>query len=50
MPARDDKRPVRIRPGILEDLPALVNFYNHYVKETPVAFDVEPFTPDQRLE
>jgi phosphinothricin acetyltransferase len=30
------------------DLPALLAIYNHYVRETPVTFDIEPRTLEQR--
>lgn len=30
------------------DLPALLAIYNYYVRETPVTFDIEPHTIDQR--
>jgi len=35
----------RIEPG---DLPALTDIYNHYVRETPITFDIEPKTLEQR--
>src|SRR5437868_4295860 len=35
----------RVEPG---DLPALLEIYNHYVRETPVTFDIEPRTLAQR--
>jgi phosphinothricin acetyltransferase len=35
----------RVEPG---DLPALLDIYNHYVRETPITFDVEPRTLAQR--
>ncbi len=35
----------RIEKG---DLPALLDIYNHYVRETPVTFDIEPRTLAQR--
>ena len=39
-----------VRPGRLEDLPALTDLYNRYVRETPVTFDVEEWTVDRRQE
>lgn len=30
------------------DLPALTDIYNHYVRETPITFDIEPRSLDQR--
>jgi phosphinothricin acetyltransferase len=35
----------RIVPG---DLPALLEIYNHYVRETAITFDIEPHTMAQR--
>ncbi|HWU55360.1 MAG TPA: GNAT family N-acetyltransferase [Rhizomicrobium sp.] len=35
----------RIEP---RDLPALLDIYNHYVRETPITFDIEPRTLAQR--
>jgi phosphinothricin acetyltransferase len=37
-----------VRPGGLDDLPALTALYNHWVAHTPVTFDVEPWTVEQR--
>ena len=37
-----------IRPAIEGDLGSLNDLYNHYVRETPVTFDIEPITMDQR--
>lgn len=39
---------VSIRPAGLEDLPALVAIYNHYVSETAITFDTDPFSVDAR--
>ena len=41
---------VTIRPAEPADLPALLAIYNHYVLTTPVTFDIEPRTLDQRRE
>lgn len=30
------------------DLPVLLDIYNHYVRETPITFDIEPRTLEQR--
>ncbi|MFF0794911.1 GNAT family N-acetyltransferase [Streptomyces spiralis] len=38
----------RIRPGAEDDLEELTRIYNHYVTGTPITFDTEPFTVDQR--
>ena len=37
----------RVEPG---DLSALLDIYNHYVRETPITFDIEPRTVNQRQE
>ncbi|MGW6569676.1 N-acetyltransferase family protein [Streptomyces sp. NPDC054975] len=39
---------VQVRPGTEGDLAPLTELYNHYVRETSVTFDTEPFTPEQR--
>lgn len=39
---------VQVRPGVEADLKALTALYNHYVRETPITFDTEPFTPEER--
>ncbi|WP_374226956.1 N-acetyltransferase family protein [Streptomyces sp. JJ38] len=39
---------MQVRPGDEEDLDALTALYNHYVTETPITFDLTPFTPDER--
>ena len=41
---------VAIRPAIPDDLPRLVEIYNHYVVNTPTTFDLEPFSLDDRRE
>lgn len=37
-----------IRDARLDDLPRLTEIYNHYVTQTPITFDVEPFTVEDR--
>ena len=37
-----------VRAGREADLEALTDIYNHYVRETAVTFDTEPFTPRER--
>jgi phosphinothricin acetyltransferase len=37
-----------IRSGGERDLVALTDLYNHYIHETPITFDIEPFTPETR--
>jgi phosphinothricin acetyltransferase len=39
---------IAIRPVNESDLPALLEIYNHYVRETSITFDVEPRTLEQR--
>jgi 2-haloacid dehalogenase len=45
LPVRAD---VAVRPGTVDDLPALTEIYNHYVLETTVTFDLEPFSVEER--
>jgi phosphinothricin acetyltransferase len=42
------KEPAVIRRVEARDLPALLDIYNHYVRETPITFDIEPRTLAQR--
>jgi phosphinothricin acetyltransferase len=44
----DEPEEMQVRPGIEADLEALTNIYNHYVRETPITFDIEPLTPRER--
>ncbi|MGW1072850.1 N-acetyltransferase family protein [Streptomyces sp. NPDC002537] len=39
---------IRIRPGAEADLERLTEVYNHYVVGTPVTFDLEPVTVENR--
>jgi phosphinothricin acetyltransferase len=39
---------VSIRHAQARDLPALLDIYNHYVVHTPITFDIEPRTLEQR--
>ncbi|WP_327662910.1 MULTISPECIES: GNAT family N-acetyltransferase [unclassified Streptomyces] len=39
---------VQVRPGVEDDLEALTDLYNHYVRETPITFDTAAFTPEER--
>ena len=41
-------RDLSIRPAARADLPRLTEIYNHYVVNTPVTFDIEPYTVDRR--
>jgi phosphinothricin acetyltransferase len=44
------KATIEVRPGVLADLPALTELYNHYVVNTHVTFDLVPLTVDERRE
>lgn len=37
-----------IRTAIDDDLPALTAIYNHYIVNTPITFDLQPFSVDDR--
>ena len=37
-----------VRPATLADLPGLTAIYNHYVINTTITFDLEPFAPEER--
>lgn len=39
---------VQVNSGNEDDLTALTDIYNHYVRETPITFDITPLTPDER--
>ena len=39
---------IRIRPAVGADLARLTEMYNYYVVNTPVTFDVEPYTVERR--
>src|SRR5579872_2973688 len=39
---------IEIRRVLPSDLPVLLNIYNHYVVHTPITFDIEPKTLEQR--
>ncbi len=41
---------MEVRPGRETDLAQVNDVYNHYVRETPVTFDIEPITMAQRTE
>jgi phosphinothricin acetyltransferase len=40
--------PPRIRPVEDGDLPELTRIYNHYITETAITFDIEPYTVEGR--
>jgi phosphinothricin acetyltransferase len=37
-----------VRTAVAGDLPALTDIYNHYVVNTAITFDLQPFTPEGR--
>jgi len=37
-----------VRPATEDDLPALTAIYNHYIVNTPITFDVQPFSVNER--
>jgi phosphinothricin acetyltransferase len=39
-----------IRPGRSGDVVELTELYNYYIRETPITFDIQPFTVEQRKE
>jgi phosphinothricin acetyltransferase len=41
-------QPVEIRSALPGDLPGLTEIYNHYVRETPITFDVRPHRAEER--
>ena len=43
-----ERAEVQVRPGVENDLEALTDIYNHYVRETPITFDTAVFTPQER--
>lgn len=43
-----DRMNVQVSPGCEDDLVALTEIYNHYVRETAITFDVTPLTPSER--
>lgn len=39
---------MHVRPATIDDLPTIVDIYNHYVVHTPVTFDLAPQTVQER--
>lgn len=39
---------MRIRPATPGDLPEITTLINHYILNTHITFDLEPYTPEQR--
>ena len=40
---------IEVRAAKRADVPRLTEIYNHYVLNTPVTFDVEPYTIERRM-
>ena len=38
-----------IRPAERDDLPRLTEIYNYYIVKTPITFDLQPWTVEQRV-
>ena len=38
-----------IRPATLQDLPGITEIHNHYIVNTHITFDVQPYRPEQRV-
>lgn len=36
------------RPATIDDLPRITEIYNHYIVNTPITFDLEPYSVDAR--
>ncbi|MCH2157046.1 MAG: GNAT family N-acetyltransferase [Opitutales bacterium] len=47
---RNGEQGIAIRKGELDDLARLTEIYNHYVENTAITFDIDPFTIEQRRE
>ncbi|MCT2593104.1 N-acetyltransferase family protein [Streptomyces sp. N2-109] len=43
-----DSTEIEVRAAREGDLEELTSIYNHFVRETPATFDIEPFTPEER--
>jgi phosphinothricin acetyltransferase len=40
---------VSVRPASIDDLASLTEIHNHYIVNTHITFDVQPYTPEQRV-
>ncbi len=40
---------IKIRPAAIGDLRRLTEIYNHYAVNTPITFDIDPFTVEGRI-
>jgi phosphinothricin acetyltransferase len=43
-----ERKEVLVSPGSEDDLTALTDIYNHFIRETPTTFDVTPMRPEDR--
>jgi len=50
LPERESNVPaeIKIRAAERDDLPRLTEIYNHYIVNTPITFDLKPFSVHQR--
>ena len=50
LPERESSVPaeIKIRAAERDDLPRLTEIYNHYIVNTPITFDLKPFSVHQR--
>lgn len=39
-----------VRPARAADIPRLTEIYNHYVVNSPITFDLEPYTVERRMQ
>lgn len=39
-----------VRPAEAADIPRLTEIYNHYVVNSPITFDLEPYTVERRMQ
>ena len=42
-------RVLTVRPAVVEDVPAMMAIYNHYVEISPATFDITPVSLENRL-
>jgi phosphinothricin acetyltransferase len=40
---------VTVRSALIDDLPSLTEIHNHYVVNTHITFDVQPYGPGHRV-
>ena len=38
-----------VRPATIEDLPGITEIHNHYIVNTHITFDVQPYRPEHRM-